>query len=152
MQHGRRVDKNLVDAIAGWVRGAVAEMRPQDVTVIDANLGRVFTVADEDQILPGEAMAQMAQLEQYHRSKIMEVLSYIPGVIVAVNVRADPVLRQQTRTVAYQDKPAIERDQGGCPSRARRGSRNCVISALPADAGAHGVACQPKVAVSMTNR
>lgn len=110
MKPGKRVDKNLVDAIAGWVRGAVAEMRPQDVTVIDANLGRSFTVADEDQILPGEAIAQMAQLEAYHRNKILEVLAYIPNVIVAVNVRADPVLRSQTRTVAYQDKTAVERE------------------------------------------
>lgn len=110
MKPGKRVDKNLVDAIAGWVRGAVAEMRPQDVTIIDANLGRSFTVADEDQILPGEAIAQMAQLEAYHRNKILEVLAYIPNVIVAVNVRADPVLRSQTRTVAYQDKTAVERE------------------------------------------
>jgi len=110
MQKGRRVDKPLVDAIAGWVRGAVAEMRPQDVTVIDANLGRVFTVADKDDVIPGEMMAQVAQLELYHRNKIMEVLGYIPGVIVAVNVRTDPVLRREIRTVAYQEKQGIERE------------------------------------------
>jgi flagellar biosynthesis/type III secretory pathway M-ring protein FliF/YscJ len=55
-------------------------------------------------------MEQMARLEQYHRNKIMQVLSYIPGVIVAVNVRTDPVLRQETHTTAYQDKAAVERE------------------------------------------
>lgn len=110
MQTGKRVDKPLVEAIASFVSGAVAEMSPQNVSVIDANLGRVHTIANKDDVVPGEAMAQVVQLEAYHRGKIMEVLSYIPGVIVAVNVRTDPVLKKTTRTVAYQDKQGIARE------------------------------------------
>jgi flagellar biosynthesis/type III secretory pathway M-ring protein FliF/YscJ len=100
------LNNRMVQAIAGLVSGAEAEMQPQDVVVIDANLGRQFTVKDADDVMPGETLEHLHTLEQYHRDKIMEVLGYIPGVIVAVNVRTDSILRKETQTYEYlKDQP-----------------------------------------------
>src|SRR5690606_23528027 len=46
MQGGTKMNKQLVDAIASLVGGAVAEMSPQEVVVIDAVDGRAHRVAD----------------------------------------------------------------------------------------------------------
>ncbi|MEX0776179.1 MAG: flagellar M-ring protein FliF C-terminal domain-containing protein [Phycisphaeraceae bacterium] len=111
MQAPRKVDKAMVEAVAGLVAGAVAEMTPQDVVVIDANAGRQFTVKSGSDAFAAEAMEFVQKLETYHREKINEVLSYIPGVIVAVNVQTDPTVH---RTVSERE---YERNQ---PLRSER--------------------------------
>ena len=103
-----RVDKRMVEAVAGLVGGAVAEMAPQDVVVIDANHGRQFTVKSADDVLPGEALELVGQLEQRYREKIDEVLGYIPGVIVAVNVKVDPVHTKRVEEFAYEESEPLK--------------------------------------------
>ncbi len=98
----KRVDKQLVEAVAGLVSGALAELTPQDVVVIDANRGRQFTVKSPDDVLPGETLELIQQLEQRYREKVHEVLSYIPGVIIEVNVRVDPVHTKRVEEYAYE--------------------------------------------------
>jgi flagellar biosynthesis/type III secretory pathway M-ring protein FliF/YscJ len=102
MEGQKRVEKRLVEAIAGLVSGAVAEMTPQDVVVVDANRGQQFTVRDAEDVVPEEAFELVHQLEQRYREKIGEVLGYIPGVIVAVNVRVDPVVSRQVEEFSYE--------------------------------------------------
>lgn len=102
MKSGRGVDKALVEAIAGLVSGAVAEMQPRDVVVIDANRGRQFTVKSHDEMLPGETQELAQNLEQWYHEKISEVLGYIPNVILAVNVRVDPVHSRQVEQFDYE--------------------------------------------------
>ncbi len=102
MNGSRGVDKQLVEAIAGLVAGAVAEMTAQDVVVVDALKGRQYTVKSEMDSLPSDAMELVQKLEVYHREKISEMLAYIPGVIVAVNVQTDPTRRKQIEAVEYE--------------------------------------------------
>ena len=104
----KRVDKSLVEAIAGLVSGAVAEMQPQDVVVIDANRGRQFTVKSKDDLAPGETLELTQQLEQRYREKISEALSYIPGLIVAVNARVDPVLSKHVEEFGYEESEPLK--------------------------------------------
>ena len=108
MQGRHRVDKRLVEAIAGLVSGAMAEMAPQDVVVIDANRGRQFTVKSPDDVLPGETLELTQQVEQRYREKINEVLSYIPGVIIAVNVRVDPVHTKRIEEYNYEESEPLK--------------------------------------------
>lgn len=108
MKASKRVDKRLVDAIAGLVSGAVAEMAPQDVVVVDANHGRQFTVKSPDDILPGETLELVQQLEHRYRDKITEVLGYIPGVIIAVNVRIDPVHIKHIEEYNYEESEPLK--------------------------------------------
>ncbi|MEM6853822.1 MAG: hypothetical protein AAF593_05370, partial [Planctomycetota bacterium] len=74
MNGSQSVDQNLVGSLAGLVSGAVAELRPQDVVVVDANRGRQLTVADENDIIPTEVIELVRHQEEYHRKKIEETL------------------------------------------------------------------------------
>lgn len=102
MEGRRPVDKSMVEAVAGLVSGAVAEMEPTDVVVIDANKGRQFTVKSPNDMLPGETFELVQQLEQRYRAKISDALSYIPGLIVAVNLQMDPVRSKQIEEFGYE--------------------------------------------------
>jgi flagellar M-ring protein FliF len=107
MQGSGRVGKPLVEAIAGLVASAVAEMTPQDVVVIDANIGRQFTVKNEDDIPPDTTIELMQKLEEYHADKIKSVLGYIPGVVIAVNVQTDDVQRRTEKSFKYDSEPLM---------------------------------------------
>ena len=74
MQGGAALDRGLVKAIASWVSGAVAEMRPQDVSVVDANSGRTLSVPAEEDSAPTETLELVHQLERDYREKILRVL------------------------------------------------------------------------------
>lgn len=95
MESSEPVNKRLVEAVARLVSGAFAEMRPENVVVVDANFGRSYTVETEDNATASEAIELVQQLEKRYREKIYETLAYIPGVIVAVNVRTDNVRSAQ---------------------------------------------------------
>ncbi len=97
-----RVDKGLVEAIGGLVSGAIAEMRPQDVVVVDANRGRQFTVKSGDDLLAGETFDLMRQLEHRYKEKIASTLGYIPNLIVEVNARLDPIHSKRVEEFDYE--------------------------------------------------
>lgn len=104
MQGSSRMNKQLVEAIAGLVSGSVAEMTSQEVTVVNATTGTVHRVADPDMVTSEDALALIGQLEKFHREKISNLLRYIPGVIVAVNVRPDPVRMENLRKYTYAEQ------------------------------------------------
>ena len=103
MEGSAAVDPHLVASLAGLVSGAVAEMRPQDVVVLDANRGRQHTVADENDPVPTEVVELVRHQEDYHRKKIEDMLRNIHGVIVAVKVSTDPIRREVRETRAYEE-------------------------------------------------
>lgn len=102
-----RIDQKQVDAVAGLVSGAVAEMRPQSVTVIDALAGRQWKVRGEDDAMPTDYLETIQAHETRMREKLGEALGYIRNVIVAVNVEVDMV-RRQTNSVSYDREKSVE--------------------------------------------
>lgn len=99
-----QLDQKRVDAVAGLVSGAVAEMRPEDVNIIDAVNGRQWKVRPEGETFAGDYLEQVQIQEAKYREKIQRALGYIPNVIVAVNVEVD-MTRRQTNSRSY-DKDA----------------------------------------------
>ncbi len=79
MQPGSHVEKHLAEAAGLLNMGAVAGSASQDVTIIDANLGRQFNVKNADDLGGSEAMELVQQEEQYTHDKIAGLLSYIPA-------------------------------------------------------------------------
>ena len=110
MQGSSSVNKHMVQALAGLVSGAIAEMRPQDVVVIDANHGRQHTIADEDEMLPTDVLELVHHQERYHRDKIQQLLQTIPQVIVAVKVMTDPVHREVREETQYEETEPLRRE------------------------------------------
>ncbi len=146
MQAGKRIDKPMVEAIAGLVAGAVAGMKAQEVTVVDALAGRQYTVKSGMDQWPSETMELVQQLEDYKRHQIQEVLGYIPGVIVAVNVLADPTRSKQIEQVEFEKTEPLRRErsretqrrdsrQEGAPGA--RSNNGLDIEASGADKGSH---------------
>jgi len=107
MRSGSTLNKQLVHAIAAWVSGAIAEMTPQDVRVIDANSGRPWIVPADDDLMPTETIELVRRLQKDYTENIYNTLSYIPGVIVAVNVRIDPTRNQHTSTTKYEASESL---------------------------------------------
>jgi flagellar biosynthesis/type III secretory pathway M-ring protein FliF/YscJ len=99
-----QLDQKRVDAIAGLVSGAVAEMLPGDVTVIDAVAGRQWKVRDTESMTSGDYLELINNQERYYRDKISSALSYIRNVIVAVNVEVDMTQRKTDSTSFDRDK------------------------------------------------
>ena len=111
MQGGQRVERPLVEAVAGLVSGAVAELKPPDVVVIDADQGRQHTVQDPEESVPTDVIEMVRNQENYYRDKIASVLGYIDGAIVAVNVRTDDTHREVVRALAYEDTEPIQSEE-----------------------------------------
>ncbi|MEX2672227.1 MAG: hypothetical protein WD294_08975 [Phycisphaeraceae bacterium] len=104
---GQRLDQRKVDAIAGLVAGAVAELKPENVTVIDAAAGQQWTIRKEGEVIPGDYLELLHAQEGYYRNKLAETLRYIPEVIVAVNVNVD-VTRKETDQTRYDQDSSLE--------------------------------------------
>ncbi|MBB6430736.1 hypothetical protein [Algisphaera agarilytica] len=108
MNGSQAVGKHRVESLASLVSGAVAELRPQDVMVIDANNGRQHTVADEDDVVPTEVIELVRHQEEYHRKKIEDTLRTIPGVIVAVRVSTNPIRREVREERKFSDTEPLK--------------------------------------------
>jgi len=105
MRGGGEVGRDMVEAIASLVSGAVAEMNPQDVEVIDA-LGHSYRIDDPEDRIPTEALELVRSQEAYYQDKI-ERLLMIPGVIVAASVDLDPVRKEHSNTTTYTDTEPV---------------------------------------------
>ena len=109
--HGSTTVQLIVPAIAGLLSGAVAEMKPQDVNIIDANTGHAHSVQDDEDVLPNEKIQLVERLESQKRKQIERLLGYIPNVIVAVNVRTDMIRRQQDEAFDYSKTEPLRRER-----------------------------------------
>lgn len=98
------LNQATANAIAGLVSGAVAEMNPEDVVVIDAKAGRQFRARDDEQMIPSDFLELVQHQERLYRDKLTDALSYIPNVIVAVNVEMQTTRRQRDSTQYDKDK------------------------------------------------
>ena len=106
MERGR-LDQRKVNAIAGLISGAVAEMRPEDVVVVDALAGRQWKPGAADEMLPTDYLELVGKLEQRYEQKINDALNYIDGLLVAVNVQVD-LTRKVTDTTSYSREDSVE--------------------------------------------
>jgi len=98
LTRGEPLTQARVDAIAALVAGAHAGLRVENVVVIDSNLGRMFRArGDESHNVTTNLELQLSQ-ERLVREKLVESLSYIPGVNVAVHATVD------TREIVQQKR------------------------------------------------
>lgn len=106
--HGGALNRKKADAIAALVSGSVAEMSVKDVAVIDAVAGRQFRPRDEQQVMPTDLLELVQTQERTYRDKVASALSYMPDVIVAVNVSVDAAQRSiDQRTYSDEDSVSL---------------------------------------------
>ncbi len=107
MNSGRPLDRDMVNAIAGLVSGAVAEMPPQNVQVVDAGTGRIYTARPPGDFSPEENLLVLRQREEYYHEKFLAAFSEIPNLLVAVNVQIDNVGSKTELSTQYSTEQPL---------------------------------------------
>lgn len=87
-ESGAPLDQRTVDAIAYLVGGAKAGLSPERVRVIDGAHGQRKPTS-ENEIVPTTYLEHAAKVESETQRKLTELLSFIPGVVVAVTAQVD---------------------------------------------------------------
>ncbi|MFI4896519.1 MAG: hypothetical protein ACIARR_01695 [Phycisphaerales bacterium JB059] len=100
---GGALDQGTVDAVANLVAGASAGLEVSTVRVIDGSTGRQRKPSGEDDFLATSYIEHTARAEVMTQRKLAELLSHVPGVVVAVTAQVD-VTRVSTRTNRYLNK------------------------------------------------
>ena len=106
---GHRLTKRQAESIARFVSGSVAKMKTEAVQVI-AN-GHAIRVDGPDEDEPGRGFEILKQREDYYLAKVHDLLSYIPGAIVALSVETDSVVRKDASTYTYTEDPPVSRTE-----------------------------------------
>ncbi len=104
------VDTAMADAVASLVSGAVARLDITNVKIVDARTGRRVEVSDPSNMLPSSALEVKRNIEERKRKEIENILDYIPGVRVGVNVLMDSVAAQHERRMEYETDQPVKRE------------------------------------------
>ncbi len=94
---GGAVDQGTVDAVANLIAGAKSGLLPSNVRVIDGTTGRQRKPTGDDDFLATSYIEHTTRAELMTQRKLAELLSYVPGVVVAVTAQVD-VTRVRTET------------------------------------------------------
>lgn len=127
MQGNQRLSQQMVDGAAALVASAKAGLRIENVRVID-NYGRQHRARTDDDMYAAGYLENSLKVEQTVRERLDHMLSYIPGVLIAVNAQVD-VRRSvvETNTVLEPGKgtvtaPLRETSQERVQQSANRGA------------------------------
>lgn len=96
---GGALEQRTAETIAQLIAGAKAGLRPQNVSVIDAS-GRTYRMPEDDDVQASKYLEHAAAVEARMRKKLLELYSFIPGVIVAVTAHVD-IAREDVRLERY---------------------------------------------------
>ena len=91
------INDSQVEAIGCLVTAAVAGLKPECVTVIDINTGRVYHPRSENGGLGSEDTYLMVQrkFEEKYKRDVLNALSFIPNIAVQTSVTLNPKKFQQ---------------------------------------------------------
>jgi flagellar M-ring protein FliF len=104
------VDTEMADAVGSLVSGAVARLDITNVKIVDARTGRRVEISDPSNMLPSSALEVKRNIEERKRKEIENILDYIPGVRVGVNVLMDSVAARHERVVEYEKDQPVKRE------------------------------------------
>ena len=104
-RRNRQISMQLVHSLRAAVAGMVPDLSPADVTVFDQSTGISHTADKDGEPFDSKLLTRIKQFEQLHQSKIASHLSsYIPNVVVTVNVELENLKRSIERKQVYNPK------------------------------------------------
>lgn len=86
---GRPITQDTVDAIANLVASSKSGLRVAEVRVIDGSSNRQHRARSEDDMIASTHFEHTLRVETRVREKLLDLLAYIDGVVVAVNAHVD---------------------------------------------------------------
>jgi len=124
------LNQSTVDAIANMVSGAKAGLDVERVRVIDGATNRQHRARGEQDLYAGAHLEHTVKIESIVRDKLMGLLGYIEGVVVAVNAQVDV---RQTETVTRR---VLNPGEGTVTAPTRESSTEITIAGESAGAEA----------------
>ncbi|BAM04333.1 flagellar M-ring protein FliF [Phycisphaera mikurensis] len=119
MKDGGAIPRKMQKALADLVASSITDLRPEDVKVIDANTGRSYEIAGEDDMVPSDLLELVNNLEGRHKARIHDLLGHIPGVVVAVNVAVNATQQEQVKSLSYRESQPLLRERNDESERRR---------------------------------
>ncbi|MFZ5832854.1 MAG: hypothetical protein ACOY3P_22435 [Planctomycetota bacterium] len=118
------IDDERLTSIRYFVTGAVAELKPENVTVTDLLTGRVYHGASLDGGMTEDSLYLQVQRrhEQNLTAKILGALSYVPNVQVTPAVVLDRERVSRTFSKKYDSKPVELRVSEETATHTREGA------------------------------
>ncbi|MHB8899070.1 MAG: flagellar M-ring protein FliF C-terminal domain-containing protein [Thermoguttaceae bacterium] len=110
MTEGNRLlEDGQVGAIRQTMLGAVAGLKPENVTIMDLNAGKSHRGLPSDSGgADGTPMAQeQRRMEDYWRGKVQSLLGLVPGAIVTPTVQLTPERIHRTQSTMYDKDNSI---------------------------------------------
>ncbi len=104
--NGQPISQRTVDAVAALVAGAKSGLDPSDIRVIDGAQNTQRRPTSEDDAVASTNFDQTLKVEKSIRDKLLNLLAYIDGVIVAVNAQVD------TRRVSTESRRVLPNGAG----------------------------------------
>ena len=104
---GRELSAMLVQSLRSAVAHSVANLKPSDVVVFDQVKQVAYTPDQEGDPFGGRLLARINQFTDMYRGKIDEALSYIPHVLVTVNVELEKLKSSAERIHQYDKKNSV---------------------------------------------
>lgn len=107
---GQPLTVEKVQAIRSLVAGAIAGLSRDKVSVIDATTGRHWSGDGSDGgagVLDDPYLARKTQYEAQYKSEIGELLSYVPGAQVSVNVELSKERNRREESQKYDPKAIV---------------------------------------------
>lgn len=101
----------MVDGFAKLVAGAVSGLKPHNVSITDTRSGRSFSIPAPGDVASFDILSLEKKREAHLLSKIMNKLSDIPGVQVAVSVELETSKRVTQKLQHDQPQPKTEMSQ-----------------------------------------
>jgi flagellar biosynthesis/type III secretory pathway M-ring protein FliF/YscJ len=99
LRDGRKMSRQLVEAIADLVCGSVAGLARQDVRIVDST-GRSHRAGAPSAVSAEEQLEDLRAAEAYFAQKIRLSLNYIDNVMVTANVAPGELTRCRCATVS----------------------------------------------------
>jgi len=129
---GQPLGQQTVDAIAHLIAGAEAGLEVSRVRVIDGSTNRQLRARSETDALAGAYIEHQAKIETRYRERLLDLLRYIDGVIVAVSAQVD------IRRTTSQTTSVLAPGEGTVTAPVEE-STSSVVERMPARAGEPGV-------------
>lgn len=85
---GGELSLQLVQSLRLAVANMISNLKPEDVTIFDLQSGRSYT-GEKDGPFDGRLIDWIKQHTRLYKEKVERQLSYIPGVLVTVDVKVD---------------------------------------------------------------
>lgn len=104
---GREIATELAESVRVMIASAVPDLKPEGVVVFSTT-GRVFRPRDKNDAFNDGVLRRIDDFTEMYRSKVESALSYIPGVLVTVNVDLDNVRIDISDGVKIDPKEGVD--------------------------------------------